>query len=566
VAGPQEEHREEPTDAVLVDRVRAGDDAAYEALWRRHVDAARQLAGRVAGPSDADDLASEAFTRTLRAIRSGGGPDAAFRPYLLSTVRRLAIDLGRRYRARVVLSGEEQDLDAPDEPSAEELAVGAADRDAVWAAWQSLPGEARDLLWRLVVHEQRPAELAPVLGTTANGVASRGKRARERLRQAYLGELLVRAPEGECRAVRRLLGGYVRDGLSARDRARVDDHLDTCERCRAAVVGLVDVNETIRSGVGPLLLPGVFGAAGVVGATGRGAAGSGTGAAGGAASGAAGAGTLAAQHGVEGRPAAAPSASDASEASGTRRVNLPLALVGGAAAVVVAGLLAVLGLLGRGTPPAPMAAGVRPPASASPPVADSATRAFPGIVLGVPGPRAGRTAAAAAVETISEAELLVGSRGAVVDASRLALATRPARQPRGTTTGPTIPTSPSTTRPGPGTPSTTPATTPATAPPPTTVVAGVTVVLTFEPSADRGYRASIVAPTGWLVTSVRDLHGGRPFEHVSSPVSTFDHTLRPGLLVVEVTPQPGAAPATLLVSFTDRNGVLLPGSGTYRLP
>ena len=51
----------------------------------------------------ADDIVAEAFARVLAAIRAGGGPDHAFRPYLLAAVRNLANDwIAARRRVTVI--------------------------------------------------------------------------------------------------------------------------------------------------------------------------------------------------------------------------------------------------------------------------------------------------------------------------------------------------------------------------------------------------------------------------------------------------------------------------------
>ena len=88
--------------------------------------------------------------------------------------------------------------------------------------------------------------------------------------------------------------------------------------------------------------------------------------------------------------------------------------------------------------------------------------------------------------------------------------------------------------------------------------------LTFRPS-DRGYLAHLEAPAGWLITSVRDVHGTRVVEHVSRPTSQFDGRLRAGELVVEVTRVEPGRTGTLVALFTDRSGSPLPGSGSYPL-
>jgi hypothetical protein len=88
--------------------------------------------------------------------------------------------------------------------------------------------------------------------------------------------------------------------------------------------------------------------------------------------------------------------------------------------------------------------------------------------------------------------------------------------------------------------------------------------LTFTPS-DRGYLAHLTAPAGWLLTSVRDVHGARVVEHVSQPTAQFDGRLRDGELVVEVTRVQPRLSGDLVARFTDRSGATLPGSGSYPL-
>lgn len=242
------------SDAELLTAVRGGDEHAYGVLWDRHELAARRLAAQVAPPSEIDDLVSESFARVLRSIRQGGGPDAAFRPYLLSTLRRTSIDVGRSYRTRIVLTDDESDLDGESPSSPGELVDDQVQQQAALAAWKSLPAESQTLLWHLLVEEESPASLAPMLGTTPNGVSSRAKRAKERLRQAFLVQHLATAPTQECRDARRHFGAYVRDALSQRERDAVDEHLQDCDRCRAALLEITDTNNTMRVVIAPLLL------------------------------------------------------------------------------------------------------------------------------------------------------------------------------------------------------------------------------------------------------------------------------------------------------------------------
>ena len=83
---------QQPSDAELISAVRGGDTAAYGELFSRHVEAARRLARQLTSAGDVEDLVSEAFAKVLTIVQRGGGPDLAFRAYLLTAVRSLHID------------------------------------------------------------------------------------------------------------------------------------------------------------------------------------------------------------------------------------------------------------------------------------------------------------------------------------------------------------------------------------------------------------------------------------------------------------------------------------------
>ena len=80
-----------PSDADLIAACRAGDAAAYDTLYRRHVTAAHGLARQlVRNRAEADDVVAETFAKILDLLHRGGGPDDAFRPYLLTAIPRAA--------------------------------------------------------------------------------------------------------------------------------------------------------------------------------------------------------------------------------------------------------------------------------------------------------------------------------------------------------------------------------------------------------------------------------------------------------------------------------------------
>ena len=107
-----------PSDTDLVRLARAGDETALTELYLRHRAAALRLARSYGPRSDADDLVSGAFERVMAAIRRGGGPEPAFRPYLYVTSRRLAMaqvggilllhDFEDRHRKLIYFTGIDQ--------------------------------------------------------------------------------------------------------------------------------------------------------------------------------------------------------------------------------------------------------------------------------------------------------------------------------------------------------------------------------------------------------------------------------------------------------------------------
>ncbi|GGR71740.1 RNA polymerase sigma factor (sigma-70 family) [Nocardioides luteus] len=244
-----------PGDAELITAVRGGDVDAYGALFERHVEAARRLARQLVSAGDVDDLVSEAFAKVLNVLQRGGGPDLAFRAYLLTSLRRLHVD---KIRAASKLTT--TDDMTPFDPGVpfEDTAVSGFDNQAAARAFQQLPERWQQVLWHTEVEGQKPAEIAPMLGMSANSVSALAYRAREGLKQAFISMHAQDAVEEACATTRANLGAYIRNGLSKRDSKKVDDHLQDCRPCTAIYLELTEVN----SGMGAWLAPALLGTAG----------------------------------------------------------------------------------------------------------------------------------------------------------------------------------------------------------------------------------------------------------------------------------------------------------------
>jgi RNA polymerase sigma factor (sigma-70 family) len=234
-----------PADAELLAAVRSGDLEAYGLLYRRHAGAARTQARQLTGPGpEADDLVAEAFVRVLDALRGGGGPQAAFRAYLLTTLRNTLRDRARRDR-RLEWSADLTRYD-PGVPW-EDTAVAALEGALAVRAFHRLPERWRRVLWLTEIEQASPAAVAASLGLSPNGVAALAYRAREGLRRAYLQEhLATGAGRAHAPTVDRL-GAWARGGLTPRLRGRVDAHLAACHDCHALAGELTDANDELQA-------------------------------------------------------------------------------------------------------------------------------------------------------------------------------------------------------------------------------------------------------------------------------------------------------------------------------
>ena len=359
-----------PSDAELITAVRSGDKAAFGPLYLRHVGSARALARQMTrDPNEAEDLVSEAFAKVLSVVQAGGGPDVAFRAYLLTALRRIAYDRTRS-GSRITISDDLTPYD-PGVPFVDPALEGL-EKSIVSRAYTSLPERWQTVLWHTEVEGLTPAQVAPILGLTANGVAALAYRAREGLRQAYLQQHLAAPLDDGCRPYSDRLGAYARGGLSKRETAQVEEHLDTCPRCRELVLELTDVGSGMRAVVAPLVLglfvAGYLSSGALLGTGGAAAAGAGalagagtTGGTGAGAGGGTGAGAGGAGAGAGGAGAGA---GGAGAGTGAAAASSGAAAAGGGAGAGAAAAAAAAGVVGAGALTAAATAGAQPAAAA----------------------------------------------------------------------------------------------------------------------------------------------------------------------------------------------------------
>ncbi|MES1206933.1 MAG: sigma-70 family RNA polymerase sigma factor [Pseudomonadota bacterium] len=170
-------------EAVLVDAVRRGAPGSREALYHRYKRRVFALASRIAGPTDAEEVAQEAFIRIFRGLARFRGDSA-----LGTWIYRLAVNAALSHRSR-----------RP--PAAESLDSSGAAASALGAS--STPPEQGDAVLRgrlerglaklpvgyrtvVVLHDVEGLEheeIAAVLGCHVGTSKSQLHKARARLRE-----------------------------------------------------------------------------------------------------------------------------------------------------------------------------------------------------------------------------------------------------------------------------------------------------------------------------------------------------------------------------------------------
>jgi RNA polymerase sigma factor (sigma-70 family) len=180
-------------DKALVERVLAGDKAAFGSLIDRHRYAALAFARRMVNAGDAEDVVQEALLAAFLNLRTLRDHDR-FRAWLLGIVANLA-----RSRLRMRREGFEQDclggrpvegfrLEEA-EPSLELIYETKELHRLISNAVDTLPAEHRDAV-RLHYYEGlRLAEIAILVGSPLGTIKARLHHARRQLKKSLLSEL-----------------------------------------------------------------------------------------------------------------------------------------------------------------------------------------------------------------------------------------------------------------------------------------------------------------------------------------------------------------------------------------
>lgn len=167
------------TDELLVRQFQRGEEAAFDELLERHRARIYGLVCRLAGASEAEDLAQDVFVAAYRSLRSFRG-EATFGTWLYRiAVHTCSHHLRRRRPEALELDEAEPDQRREGDPLAR--AMQRELQSEVRRAIDSLPYKLRVVIVLRDIHEMSYEEIAAVVGCPIGTVRSRLHYATQRL-------------------------------------------------------------------------------------------------------------------------------------------------------------------------------------------------------------------------------------------------------------------------------------------------------------------------------------------------------------------------------------------------
>jgi RNA polymerase sigma factor (sigma-70 family) len=226
----------EAADAELVAAVRAGDDSAFEELYRRYQPLiSRFVCGMLRDPARCEDIAQEAFLSALRRMRATDA-EINFKPWIYQIARNAAIDSYRRNNHAVEVSMDADDgLRASDrtrlvgaENSPDAALVTKERLDHLQGAFDELSDVHTRVLVMRELEGMSYREIGQKLDLTRPAVESALFRARRRLETEYEELSEGRRCEAMAGTIARIAAGVQR----AAEEQRLARHARRCHSCR----------------------------------------------------------------------------------------------------------------------------------------------------------------------------------------------------------------------------------------------------------------------------------------------------------------------------------------------
>src|SRR6476469_747748 len=156
----------------------AGDTAAFERIYRKHVARVHSLARRMLGAGEADEVTQDVFVRTWQKLHTFRG-DAAFSTWLHRLAVNVVIERRRAYAVQ-------RDRITDDPAALDRITVPAARADLTVTfdqAIEQLPAGAREIFVHHDVEGYKHREIAALLDITSGTSKRQLHRARMLLRR-----------------------------------------------------------------------------------------------------------------------------------------------------------------------------------------------------------------------------------------------------------------------------------------------------------------------------------------------------------------------------------------------
>lgn len=168
-------------EAVLLDRIAAGDADALALVYRRESGAVYRYALALAGDeASALDAVHEAFAQLLRGPQAYEAGRGTLGAYLAGMARHQLLSQWRDARRHVDLDEADEDGGAP--APASDTALDSAQRQTqLWAAIRRLSWPQREALVLVDLQERRYEDAAAIAGISVDVLRTRLHRARQRL-------------------------------------------------------------------------------------------------------------------------------------------------------------------------------------------------------------------------------------------------------------------------------------------------------------------------------------------------------------------------------------------------
>lgn len=192
------------SESEVIERVKLGDHAAFEEIYRRHRRRVYSVCVRVTRNSaEAEELTQDVFLRLFRKIGTFRG-EASFGSWLYRVALNVGLMHARHERLMQFVSlnedGEFEEADANQQLGREDaVLVGSVNRITLLAAIQRLAPGYRMVLWLHDVLGYQHAEIAEITGGTIGTSKSQLRKARMKIRA----DLLMRPLAGCTKRARK---------------------------------------------------------------------------------------------------------------------------------------------------------------------------------------------------------------------------------------------------------------------------------------------------------------------------------------------------------------------------